>query len=238
MNAFKLSLLLLLCLGLLSPVNSYYFSEAPPGDWMVVNGVLTNGTYNTTDLTKRWDYHREVSVVASDIVFVYNDGISKKYKGDAGLEYAMFNDTLTGSCYHMDKNLTRGIAYATNKKFNIKNFSFECTRFYGNAYNPPVDFYEVYGRFAPANITLDNGTVIKSLCINQDLTPDQKLYFDDYETQLYKYYEDKRIKEMEDTQHYLAELDDDMMRMSSNSKQSGHYYGYSSSGGYMYGHYY
>ena len=224
--------MVLLCFALLiSPVNSY--PGAPPGDWMVVNGVLTNGTYNTTDLTKTWDHYKNFDVLASDIVFVYNDGVYDKYNGDAGLKYAMFNDTLTGCCFHVDKNLTRGIAYATNKKFNIQNFSFGCWRFYGNMYDPPEDFYEIHD-----NITLDNGTVIEPLRINQDLTPNQKLYFDDYETQLYKYYEDKSIKEMEDTQYYLAELDDDMMRASSKNKQSGHYYGYTSRGGYTWGNYY
>lgn len=216
----------------------YDMWNGPPGDWMVVDGVLTNGTYNTTDLTNAWDHYRKVHVVASDFVFVYNDGISDKYHGDTGLKYAVFNDTLTGCCFHIDKNLARGVAYATKNKFNIKNFSFECWRSYGNEYNPPDDFYIIYDS---TNITLDNGTVIESLRIDQDLTPDQKSYFDDYDTQLYRYYEDQKIKEMRNMEGYMADIESDIDYQNTKNdkeKNKGTFSGYTSRSGYIYGRYY
>jgi len=208
--------------------------NAPPGDWMVVDGVLTNGTYNTTDLSKQWDRNRRVHVVASDFVFVYDDGIYEKYKGDTGLKYAMFNDTLTGCYYHMGKELTRGVAYATDKKFDIKNFTFDCIRV-------DVPYYSLGDKWGDYNITLDNGTVILPLSIDQDLTPDQKLYFDDYDTQLYRYYEDQKIKEMRNMEDYMADIESDIDYQNTKNdkeKNKGTFSGYTSRSGYIYGRYY
>ena len=204
MNAFKLGLNFLLCFGLLiSPVNAESNNQ-----------------------------EKTAHVVASDFVFVYEDGVYDTYKGDIGLKYAMFNDTLTGNCYHLHKDLVVGIAYATKKKFDIKNFSFEYIHYIDD------DFYWVGNAMWESNVTLDNGTIIKPLRIEQDLTPEQKLYFEDYDTQLYKYYEDKKIKEMEDMEAYMADLEDDMLRTNSHNKQPGHFSGYTSRSGYIYGRYY
>ena len=115
--------------------------------------------------------------MASDFVFVYNDGFSYKYKGDIGLKYAMFNDTLTGCCYHM----------------------------------------------------------------SQDLTAKQKMYFDDYDTQLYRYYEDQKIKEMRNMEGYMADIESEIdYQNSKNDKQKngGTFSGYTSRSGYIYGRYY
>ena len=92
----------------------YDMWDGPPGDWMVVDGVLTNGTYNTTDLTNAWDHYRKVHVVASDFVFVYNDSISDKYHGDTGLKYAMFNDGKDNQVPESLRKMSEGF----NNRFN------------------------------------------------------------------------------------------------------------------------
>lgn len=178
------------------------------------------------------DYEdRDVNVVASDFVFVYNYGTFSEYKGDLGLNYSMFNDTLTGYCYHFDKELTRGIACVTNRKFDIHNFSFRrYLRKEGDK------FYTNYGD----GITLENGTVIRSLSIDQDLTLNQKKYFDDYDTQLYQYYEEKKLKKMDDISYWTGKLESEVSvsnRINSNSKSSGSFRGYTTNGGYVYGRY-
>lgn len=233
MDVFKSSLLFLLCFGLLlSSVNAGSYGDSSD-DWNVVDGVLIGAKYNDSSLIYEDMENRltPIPVCASDFLFVYNNRVSTSYEGDTGLKYSMFVDTLTGYRYHFDESMTRGIAYVTKGKFDIKNFSL--TRWHKDG----DDFYRLFGNYHD-NITLDNGTVIRALYITDDLTVDEKLYFDDYDTQLYKYYEDKKIEEMKDMQDYIADLDDDMIRRSSNNKQSGHYSGYTSGGSYMYGRYY
>ncbi|WP_323735874.1 hypothetical protein PXD04_08265 [Methanosphaera sp. ISO3-F5] len=232
MKSFKI-ILCLLFTGLLM-TNVCAYNDAPPGDWMVINGVLTNGTYNTTDLTRNWDSRRDVTVEVSNLVYVYNDGISQKYKGDSGLSYAMFNDS-KGCCYHMSKDLVRGIAFATKYKFDIKKFSTSCYRNTGNQYEDPEDFYKIN-----EEIRLENGTVIKPLSIDQDLTREQKTYFDDYQTQLVNYYQEKEIKALEENTYWTGKVDtglDVSNRIASKSKTSGSFHGYTSNGGYLFGRY-
>lgn len=180
------------------------------------------------------DGNNVAHVVASDFVFVYSDGITDKYEGDLGLEYALFNDTLTGDCYNVSKNFVRGIAFVTDRKFDIKNFSFEYVKYIND------DTRYITDKFDDINITLDNGTVIKPLSIDMDLTPRQKKYFDDYDTQLRSYYDNQIIDALNDNAFWAGHLDSEISvsnRIASNKKSSGSFYGYTSGGGYMYGHY-
>lgn len=174
------------------------------GTFHVVNDTLTNGTYNTTNLNNMMDvvnsYDTYFDVVPSGFVFVYNDGEnSDKYNGDAGLLYSVFNDTVTGATYRVDKALTRGIAYYTNGTFNLSDgCSIRRQRKAGDNY------YTIY------YITLENGSRIESLNIYDNLTAEQKKYFDDYDEQLYRYYSEKQIKQLKSEANYLADLDTEM----------------------------
>ena len=230
MNVFKLSLLLILCFGLLFS-SAAVQTTSSDSDWTIVDGILMGAKYNDTSLVyKDPDNKQEIiHVKASDFLFVYKDRVSTKYEGDTGLEYSMFVDTLTGYYYHVDKSLTRGIAYATKRKFDIKDFSLKRMCYPGDK------FYSIFFN----NITLDNGTVIESLTISEELTNEQKKYFDNYDEQLYRYYEDKKVQELEDANDYLDAIDSETrIQNKINSKKGGSYYGYSSKGGYMYGRYY
>ena len=218
-------------------ITEYDMFNGPPGDWNVINGSLTNGTFNTTDLTRRWDRTNRIFHVDSpEFTFVYKDANTTRYRGDSGLEYSMFYDTVSGCCYHIEKDLTRGIAYATGGSFDIDGFNFSRSRI------SPVDYYFVYSEYpGETNVTLDKGTVIMPLSIGDNLTFEEKKYFDDYDEQLYKYYEEKKIKELKDNEYWTAKMENEMEiqnRIAENKKSSGHFRGYTGSGGYVYGRYY
>lgn len=214
-------------------MSSYNTSGASLGEWNVVNGVLTNGT-DTGKL--EWGYDRDsrksIHVVPTDFVFVYKDKNSSEYEGDANLYYSTFNDTLTGCTYHVDRDLTRGIAYKTNSKFDLKD-GFNITRW--------RDLYDTYYTIYDNKIILNNGSIIQGLSVADDLTPEEKMYFNDYDTQLYKYYEDKKLQKMDDIESWNARMDaelDVQNRIALNKKEkSGSFSGYSSRSGYIYGRY-
>jgi hypothetical protein len=212
----------------------YGIMNGPPGEWNLINGTLTNGTYNTTDLGKLWDRSSRyiVHVDSPEFVFVYNDGNSSKYKGDTGLKYTLFYDD-KGCCYHIEEALTRGIAYVTGGTFDVDGFNFSRRR------NSNKDYYYVYSEVPDkTNVTLDNGTVVFGLYIYDNLTLEEKKYFDDYDTQLYKYYEDKKSEEMRKSA-IIEEYEDQIHREhQSDSRKSGSFSGYSRRGGYIYGRYY
>lgn len=220
--------------------SSYNYDEQIPstvsGTFYVVNNTLTNGTYNTSNLSIMWDvlddnYRKYYHVVPSDFVFVYNDRNTTEWDGDAGLQYSTFNDTLTGCVFRLNKNLTRGIAYETEGKFNLKDgFNITRTREQGNNY------YKNYFN----NIILANGTQVNALHIYDNLTLEQQKYFDDYEEQLYRYSQEKELREMDDYAGYLADMENEQTisnRIASNSKE-GSFTGISTRDGYVRGSYY
>ena len=219
------------------PELSYGRYDSPPGNWNVINGTLTNGTYNSSDLGMQWDMNvnRKSHISPSDFAFVYNDGISDEYRGDVGLLYSTFNDTNTGCCYHVSRDMTRGIAFATKKSFDIGNFYATRIRYIKE------DYYNIYTEYGGiCNITLDNGTVIRELCIDEELTPEQKKYFDNYDEQLFKHYEEAKIDEIKKTQDYMDSIESEISIQNDIASKNHHdgFYGYSSNGGFMYGRYF
>lgn len=147
-----------------------------------VSDVVENATNNSIGLR---------AFKPTNFTFVYNDGNTTKYKGDLGLSKAYCTNEADNSTCAMDQEYVRGLAYASNGTFKFKeNLSMVPYNFTRNDTDYTV--YEIYH---------EDGTILKKLRIQDDLTVEQKKYFQDYEAQKSDYY----LKKQQDTLDAMEE---------------------------------
>ncbi|RAP44813.1 MAG: hypothetical protein BZ134_02625 [Methanosphaera sp. SHI1033] len=122
-----------------------------------------------------------------DFVFEYSDGNTTDYKGDLGLQHAFCTNTEDNATYRLSPGSVRGIAYATKGTFKF-NETIQTTRY-------KLTDSDVFGVLV---MYYKNGTEIKSLDISDnDLTADQRQYFDDYNQQRQEYLEQQTADEID-----------------------------------------
>lgn len=151
----------------------------------------------------------EYEFLPESFVFEYNDHNASVYEGDSGLKVAYVNSSLDDNRYMLPVERVRGIAYATRGTFS---------------FDEPVlithgPLREWDGFYIITSLKFKNGTVIPYLGIEKDdLTREQKKYFDDYESQRSEY--------LMKQQEYAAEdlYDYETVHNSKRSKFS-YYYG-------------
>ena len=155
----------------------------------------------------------------SQIIFEYNDHNTTTYKGDTGLLGGYWTNKLTNKTYKITDNTIRGIAYATKGTFKFKeNLDIKETPPPGEEKNSKI-----------VEIFYKNGTEIQSLSLfDEDLTVEQRKYFDNYTEQ--KMEHDTEISRRE--QESLIESQNRILDRS-NSRHHSYYWG-PGGGGYIY----
>ena len=124
------------------------------------------------------DIVENVEFMPDKFVFEYNDHNTTEYEGDIGLKVAYVNNTLDNHNYIVPKDTVRGIAYVTKKSFD---FSEPVLISHG-----PLREWD--GMYIIAELKFKNGTIIPKLSIeDDDLTKEQREYFDDYYEQRQDY---------------------------------------------------
>lgn len=160
----------------------------------------------------------------TDFVFEYNaDGNSSTYNGDLGLTQAYCKNKADNKTYTMDVAMVRGIAYATKGTFIFDDNLTAGYEIWKDKHLNPTSLPEIY------YLKYQNGTPIKSLDISDDLTLEQRKYFQDYESQKEQYYYDKEAKDRYAAQ-VNEEIDRSMMIKSMNKPKTTRGY-YTGSGG-------
>lgn len=140
-----------------------------------------------------------------NFVFEYNDHNSTTYEGDSGLRVARVNNVFDNNSYFVPTEYVRGIAYATKGTFR---------------FNEPILFShgplrEWDGMYVATGFKFKNGTVIPYLGIEKnDLTNEQKKYFDDYNTQRSEYLMQEQEEAVEDLYDYETVRDSHRPRFS------------------------
>lgn len=171
--------------------------------------------YDDSEFKVKHDFYTD------EFIFRYSDGNTTTYKGDSGLGGVTCVNKVNNQTYTFAKPLARGIAYATKGTFKFKEH---------------LDVTHSVARDDNSRIILKmyykNGTEIRSLDVtDDDLTLEQKSYFDDYYGDREAYYQ---------KQSYLAEANAEtdrsaMIRQLEKSKSTrGH--GYTSGGQSFYYH--
>ncbi|MBE6486499.1 MAG: hypothetical protein E7Z85_06640 [Methanosphaera stadtmanae] len=149
-----------------------------------------------------------------NFVFEYNDHNSTTYEGDSGLKVAVVNNEFDNNSYFVPTEYVRGIAYATKGTFK---------------FNEPILFShgplrEWDGMYVATKFKFRNGTIIPYLGIEKnDLTNEQKKYFDDYNSQRSEYLMQQQEDAVEDLYDYESIRDSHRPRFS-------YYYGRGGSG--------
>lgn len=119
------------------------------------------------------EYEVEHEFMPGAFIFEYNDHNTTTYEGDSGLKYAHVNNTLDNTTFIVPVERVRSIAYATKKTFEFSE--------------PIIITRSIQrddGRYILLTMKFKNGTVIPVLDIDRDdLTNEQKQYFDDYYSQ-------------------------------------------------------
>ncbi|MGN1321587.1 MAG: hypothetical protein ACI4VJ_03290 [Methanosphaera sp.] len=140
---------------------------------------------NTTEVSENntEDFHTIVTTkhdfYPDEFLFEYSDGNTTHYKGDLGLKYAHCRNVIDNVSYLVPKENVRGIAFATNGTFKF-NESIQITHSIKREDEPD--------QYIMLDMYYKNGTEIKSLDIeDDDLTADQRAYFDNYDHQRQEY---------------------------------------------------
>ncbi|MBE6494671.1 MAG: hypothetical protein E7Z84_08730 [Methanosphaera stadtmanae] len=120
---------------------------------------------------EEWEIEHEF--MPDTFIFEYNDHNTTNYEGDSGLKYAHVNNTLDNTTLIVPVERVRSIAYATKKSFIFSE--------------PIIITHSVErsdGRYVLLQMKYKNGTKIPILDLDKnDLTAEQKEYFDDYYAQ-------------------------------------------------------
>ena len=123
------------------------------------------------------EYEVEHEFLPDEFVFEYNDHNTTSYEGDSGLKFAYVNNTLDNTTLIVPVERVRSVAYATRKSFRFDE--------------PIIITHSIRrddGRYILLTMKYKNGTVIPILDIDKDdLTNEQKTYFDDYYGQRQEY---------------------------------------------------
>jgi len=161
------------------------------------------------------EYEVEHEFMPDSFIFEYNDHNTTHYEGDSGLKYAHVNNTLDNTTFIVPVERVRSIAYATRNTFEFSE--------------PIIITRSIQrddGRYILLTMKFKNGTVIPILDLDKDdLTNEQKEYFDDYYSQRSDY--------LMQQQEYAAEdlYDYETTRSRSGSRSRyGFYYGTGGSG--------
>lgn len=161
------------------------------------------------------EYEVEHDFLPGEFVFEYNDHNSTSYEGDSGLVYAHVNNTLDNTSFIVPTERVRSIAYATRKSFKFSE--------------PIVITRSIQrddGRYILLTMKYRNGSVIPILDLDKnDLTNEQKQYFDDYYSQRNEYLMQQQEYAAEDLYDYQTFRD----RSRGKSKYS-YYFGSGGSG--------
>lgn len=117
---------------------------------------------------EEWEVEHEF--MPDTFIFEYNDHNTTTYEGDIGLIYAHVNNALDNTTFIVPTERVRSIAYATKGTFK---------------FNEPIiitrSIQRDDGRYILLTMKYKNGTVIPILDIeSNNLTKEQRSYFDDY----------------------------------------------------------
>ena len=138
------------------------------------------------------EYEVEHDFMPDEFIFEYNDHNTTTYEGDSGLKYAHVNNTLDNTTFIVPTERVRSIAYATKKSFKFSE--------------PIIITRSIQrddGRYILLTMKYKNGTVIPILDLDKDdLTNEQKSYFDDYYTQRSDYLMQQQEYAAEDLYDY------------------------------------
>lgn len=164
--------------------------------------------------SKHDDFSYDVEFMPSSFVFDYHDHNSTDYEGDIGLKYAYANSTFDDHKYIIPTEWVRGIAFATKGTFEFS----EAILIDHGPYREWDDMYVI------TNLKFKNGTEIPFLSISSnDLTKEQRSYFDDYYQQRQDYLAEQEAYAVEDLYDY------ETSRSNSRSRY-GYYFGSGGSG--------
>lgn len=138
------------------------------------------------------EYDVEHEFLPDTFIFEYNDHNTTSYEGDSGLKYAHVNNTLDNTTLIVPVERVRSIAYATKKSFKF--------------IEPIIITHSIRrddGRYILLTMKYKNGTVIPILDLDKnDLTREQKEYFDDYDAQRSDYLMEQQEYAAEDLYDY------------------------------------
>lgn len=163
-----------------------------------------------------------VELKPKEIVFMYSDENTTTYKGDLGLLGASVRNEIDNKTYNLDPSDVRGIAKLTKKSFKLNDSLFI------TADNSGYDYKRNYCDYNAFMIKFRNGSNLRRLSIGDDeLTADDKLYFDDYEMQKAEYYEKQH-----DLDERSAAVDESYKIKNSKKSSSGYFVGTRGSGYY------
>lgn len=183
---------------------------------LIIATLLLTSTISasTDDLTIEYTQH---DLNISNITFIYKDTNTTQYQGDQGLDGAIIKNSLDNKTYYISVNLVRGLAYKTQKTFNFD----QPLKAEAHDGNGSYDYYV-------ETLAYQNGTKIRPLSISDDdLTQEEKTYFDDYEDQKQDYYH----KQDELAQRSAAV--DEMSEIKHQNKPRNYYYSNYGYGGYV-----
>lgn len=144
---------------------------------LIIATLLLTSTISasTDDLTTQYTQH---DLDMSNITFIYKDTNTTQYQGDQGLDGAIIRNSPDNKTYYIPVNLVRGLAYKTQRTFNFD----QPLKAEAHDGNGSYDYYV-------ETLAYQNGTKIRPLSISDDdLTQEEKTYFDDYEDQKQDYY--------------------------------------------------
>ncbi len=118
-----------------------------------------------------WDIEHDF--MPGPFIFEYNDHNTTTYEGDSGLVYAHVNNTLDNTSFIVPVERVRSIAYATKGTFKFSE--------------PIIITRSIQrddGKYILLTMKFKNGTVVPILDLEKnDLTAEQKKYFDNYDAQ-------------------------------------------------------
>ena len=189
----------IISLSNVDPEDTYEIEDQAPTE------VSENNTEDfQTIVTTKHEFYPD------EFLFEYSDGNTTHYKGDLGLKYAHCRNVIDNVSYLVPTENVRGIAFATNGTFKF-NESILIT----HSIKREDDTLDPY---IMLNMYYKNGTEIKSLDIeDDDLTADQRTYFDNYEQQRQEYLQ----------KHLAEEIDTETTyNMMHDKYQKDHYSGY------------
>ncbi len=147
----------------------------------------------------------EEEFLPSEFVFCYNDHNTTVYEGDSGLKVALVNNTLSGKEFYVPTEYVRGIAYVTQGTFKFDEAIIITL-------GPLREWDNMY---VLTKMRLKNGTIIPYLGIEKnDLTSQQKKYFDNYEAQRSDYLLQQQEYASEDLYDYQTIRDSNRPRYS------------------------
>ncbi|WP_302291044.1 hypothetical protein [Methanosphaera stadtmanae] len=133
---------------------------------------------NTTD-----DTIKPIDFNPTNFTFIYSNSNTSKYKGDLGLKYAYCTNSIDNTTCLLLKEYVRGLAYASNGTFEFKD----------NLSMVPAPHSRNDSNYTVNEIYYSNGTLIEKLLIeDEDLTLEEREYFQDYEGQKEAYYNKKQ----------------------------------------------